>query len=329
MAKYLVTGAPGWLGTELVERLLKDNHTVRCLIHPSMKDSNSLKSWQSNSKFELSLGDLRNISDVDKAVHECERVFHAAAAQHPKHVSEIYQVNTEGTVTLAQASSRAGVKKFIFVSSSTVHGSNFTNQPLDETKLSESPLTHYGRSKLQAEQKLKQIASNTGLPIVTVRPGVFYGHRPSPNLKQLMNLILNKKLVPYFGSSGCLRSYVDIERVVEALLFVAEKAPNGEAYLVGDENPLSTLGLYQTIAGELGSKVRGLRLPILTSRMAEQTSLFVGKTANIHLKVPNALGEFGRTHYFSSNKIKSLGFSLSRESTTGIKEMAKSFLTHQ
>ena len=234
----------------------------------------------------------------------------------------------DGTLNLARAAIQSNVKKFIFVSSSTVHGPNFVPRPHDEATVCEKPVTHYGRSKLQAEREILKLTQDKSMSVSILRPGVFYGLRPSPNLQQLMSLILNKKFVPCFGSEGYRRTYVNIEQVVDSLIFLSQQGQHGEAYLIGDESPLTTAELYQAITNGLGVKYKTLNLPTLCSRFAEKTALLMGSKANIHLKVPNALGEFGRDHYFTSTKIKSLGFPVSKNSLTGIQSMAEKFLNN-
>ena len=174
-------------------------------------------------------------------------MFHCAGLIHPKRIKELYQVNYLGTKNLVDASIKAGVKKFIYVSSNSPAGCNKRrNIPLKETG-SYNPYGNYGKSKMLAEKYVKKMQREGKIDTVIIRPCWFYG--PNQPLRQTTFFSMIKKGNPFiFGNGKNLRSMTYIGNLVEALLLAAEKKQaSGQTYWIADEKPYTTIEIYKTI----------------------------------------------------------------------------------
>jgi nucleoside-diphosphate-sugar epimerase len=324
MSEFLVTGAPGWLGNTLLRRLLKSGRTVRLIIDPAFKnaDLKSLLPPFEAGQVEFHICDLRDQKSLQDAMTGITSVFHLAAVQHPANVSDFYAVNSDAAAQLARTAAAAGAKKFVFVSSCSVHGSS--QQATNEN----TPLqgyTHYTQSKIKAEELLQQVRQETGLELAIIRPGVFYGVLPSVNMKKLMKMV-QSKMLPVFGHDGFRRTYVDVEKVAEALMLAEQDGVSGTAYAIGDLEPLTTRELYETLATALGCRAKILTLPLFVSRTAEAGAFTLGKIAGMHVPMANIMGEFGRPTFFTSVNAASIGFEPHASSRPGLEAMAKNYI---
>ena len=205
------------------------------------------------------------------------------------------------------------------------HGSNTNQLYLTET----SPYqfhTHYNRSKIQADELLLQQAKHSNTRLIILAPAVFYGSPASQNLAELISMLKNKKLLPLIGKQGTSRSYVDIQKVIEALLAAETKGNSGDIFLLADQQALTTLEFYQSLGQGVGVQPKILRLPLICSRTAEKMAFLVGSLGK-HLRRCTILGEFGRSHIVSSLKAQQvLGINFPESSRPGLEAMAKNFL---
>ncbi len=326
--KVAVVGAPGFLGTKLVQILVEKGREVICLVHPIFR--NKLPdTFPAPSQVKVIFKDILHSKEgLANSLAGIETVFNCAGMQHPKKTAEIYSVNCNGVENLFLAAIEAGTKNFIHISSSSVFGSNKDKSPLSE----HSPkkyYTHYTKSKIRGDELLQKHAQK-GTKLVIIAPAVFYGYPPSQNLKELLLLLQAGKPVPLIGKEGCLRSYVSLNKVIEAML-AAENSElqSGEVLLVSDKNPLSTKQFYESLGKGLGVKPKIICLPIFISRIAEKIAYLSGKL-DYHLRKLNVLGEFGRAHFVSPAKAEQLlGINLPESSIPGLEEMTRKLLEEQ
>jgi nucleoside-diphosphate-sugar epimerase len=226
---------------------------------------------------------------------------------------------------LLQAAINSGVKKFVHVSSSSIHGENKKGEVMDE-ETPFHPLTHYAKSKVQGEHLLLKLADK-GVTLSMIRPSVFYGSPASKNLNELMDGLRKGKKMPYIGKEGSLRSYVALQQVCDALVLAEQKSKTGEAYLITDTEPLTTKQFFQSICNGLKVECKTRSLPTFSSRIGEGVAMFAGSMGK-HLRMANILGEFGRNHVVSNAKaVKELGFNAIEESTTGLQSMGRNFIS--
>ena len=319
----MVTGASGWLGRRLVNRLISQKREVICVDY--FKENQEFPKFSKNgNKVKIVNGDIRSPEQFADEFNGCEAVFNCAGVQHPLFTSQIYSVNRDSPSGLLKSCIKSNIKNFVHVSSAIVHGENIGKNIITENTPFR-PFTHYGVSKAQGEEILVKLGRKSKVKTTIIRPAAFYGINPSKNLVQLV-MNVKKNFAVLFGDNGFLRTYVDIEKVVDSMLLAEKYGRNCEAYLIGDKNPITTLQLYQHIADELDIKLKVMRLPKILSRLSERLAFTAGRF-NLHLRIPNIMGEFGRTHYFSSEKaVKEIHYKPHESPEKGLKAMARSVL---
>lgn len=264
--KVLVTGITGFIGQELI----KSDIDFRCVMRQGQASKyNDVFLIEHLDKNTCWQGGLDNISAV----------IHLAGLAHKKNISyeEFYSVNTEGTLRLAEEAAKAGVKRFIFVSSVGVNGSSTRSIPFGADSVPK-PHNYYTKSKYEAELGLKKIAAKTGLEVVIVRPTLVYGARASGNFAMLVKLVKIFPALP-FGLSNNKRSFISVHNLVD-LLITCVNHPNapGQIFLASDGEAISTKEFTDQIAKGLRKKV--FQLPIPTSFMRLVGKL-IGKPALI------------------------------------------------
>lgn len=257
----LVTGGAGFIGSNLAEGLLSRGYRVRVLDNFSTGKKENLK--RVGSRIELLKGDLRKIKDVQKAVRGVRYVFHMAAiANVPQSVDrplETHEVNVTGTFRLLQASREAGVKRFIFTSSSSIYGeTNKFPSCEDDLPHPESP---YASSKIMGEYYCRNFSSLFGLETVALRYFNVYGPRQNPRSRyaNVIPIFLKCVLegippeVHWDGKQS--RDFVYVEDVVAANILAAKKPGiSGEAFNIGSHSEARVIDCLTGIQKVLGSK---------------------------------------------------------------------------
>lgn len=254
MSKILVTGGAGFIGSHLVDRLIKANHTVWVFDDLSGGNTGNL-----NKKAHFIKGDCRNIRHIEKLfvqVHP-DIVYHLAsnAAENKAQFSpiDITSRNYDAFIKILTYSIKNKVKRFIFTSSIAVYGSIRT--PFKESDIPE-PEDLYGVTKLAAEKSLEILSKVHNFEYVIVRPHNVYGPRqnmrdPYRNVIMLwMNAILKKE--PYFiyGDGQQRRCFSYIDEVVEAIYKCAVASVAGMTFNLGSDKDYSLnelSGLIQDI----------------------------------------------------------------------------------
>lgn len=271
MKRFLVTGANGFVGKSLCRALTAKGFEV-IRVARKTSDGNAVP-----------VGDINGTTDWSGILQGADVVIHLAAHVHqteaPATSSSIFhEVNSEGTANLARQAASAKVKRFVFVSSIKVNGERTEEgHPFKETDLPR-PEDAYGISKLEAELALSQIAEETGMDIVVVRPPLVYGPGVKANFLNLLKLITRDIPLP-LGAIKNGRSLIYVENLVDALVLSATH-PNavGEIYLVSDGPAISTPALIKGLARALGKKGRIFFLPLtplrLLSRLLHKSSQF-------------------------------------------------------
>ena len=256
----LVTGSTGFLGARLCKTLKKKPRVeltavVRCRRVVAEVDS------------VIQIPCIDSSSDWTDALIAHDVVIHTAARVHimkdsvADPLTEYRKVNVDGTLNLARQSAAAGVKRFIFVSSIKVNGEQTSPgqpfQPNDEAK----SIDPYGISKWEAEQGLQQIAQETGLEVVIIRPPLVYGPGVKGNFANLIKLV-GKGLPLPLGAIHNQRSMIALDNLVDLIITCIDHpdAAN-EVFLASDGQDLSTTELLQGLAKAMGRSSRLLPIP--------------------------------------------------------------------
>lgn len=196
-------------------------------------------------------------TDWSTALLGVEAVVHLAARVHVMHesamegLSEHRRVNAGGTVTLALAAARAGVQRFVYLSTIKVNGERTLDKPFTEAD-APAPADAYGQSKLEAEQALARVSLETGLPATVFRPPLIYGPGVKGNFRRLISLV--QRRIPLPLASICnARSMLGVDNMVSAIETVLNRAqPVSGTFLISDGQDLSTPGLVRGISAAMG-----------------------------------------------------------------------------
>lgn len=282
--KCFVTGASGFIGSNLVQELLARGHRVKALLRPGSDERGLM-----GLKFERVSGDLFDRQLLEREMSGCDWCFHLAASYHlwMRNYSPMYAVNVEGTRNILEAAGRAGCQRIVYTSTVGCIGlpveKNGNIVPATEAEtLSPKQLTgHYKLSKFKAEALAIDLYRKKGLPIVIVNPSAPVGPgdvKPTPT-GQIIVDFLNRRLPAYIDTG---LNWVHVRDVAIGHILAAEKGAIGQRYILGNQQGNWTM--QQTLA-EL-AKITGLRAPRtklpywLALRVAEASELiafFTGK----------------------------------------------------
>jgi len=260
----LVTGAPGWLGTRLVEHLHNKGRKVRCLVWKGVN-----RSVLEKSDVEFVEGDIRDKNSLNNIMKNVTAVFHCVGIIHPGKIRDLYEVNYEGTKNLLELASKEKIKKFIYVSSNSPAGTNNNPSVLLKETDKPNPYKHYGKSKLLAEQAVSEYFQSGKLNTVIIRPCWFYGINQPERQTRFFRMIKSGKPI-IFGDGENLRSMSYIDNIIQGLLLAEENdKANGQIYWIADRRPYKTIEIYETIAGLLGVKLTPKFIPKFASNICE------------------------------------------------------------
>ena len=256
----LVTGATGFLGGRLCMALEKD---------PKMKLTAVVRWGRTVSQVSsvIAMPCIDSVSDWANALTTQDVVIHTAARAHIMNdsvadpLTEYRKVNVDGTLNLARQAAVVGVKRFIFISSIKVNGEQtFSGQPFRPDDKA-NPTDPYGLSKWEAEQGLQQIAQETGMEVVIIRPPLVYGPGVKGNFANLIKLV-GKGLPLPLGAIHNRRSMIALDNLVD-LIIICIDHPNAanQVFLASDGQDLSTTELLQGLAQAMGRPSRLLPIP--------------------------------------------------------------------
>jgi nucleoside-diphosphate-sugar epimerase len=243
--KALVTGSTGFIGSHLVESLIKKKYKVHCLI----RKESDLK-WIENLEVELITGSYWDKESLYHAVKGMDYVFHVGAVITAFEWETYYKVNVEATINLLEvcAEVNPGLKKFVFVSSISAAGPANDKQPLKESGKCH-PVSLYGKSKCLAEEAAARFFDQ--LPIVIIRPTNVFGIRQ----KQLYTTLklAKKRIIPLIGNGDKQTSICFVQDVVKALILAAENEKvRGKTFFVANRMPYSWREILKFITKALG-----------------------------------------------------------------------------
>lgn len=261
---YLLTGATGFIGRHIARELLAHGASVVMAVRAVPKNSESEYpgfNWHV-------VGDINSKTDWQPALLGVQTVVHCAARAHvmrehaPDALGAFREVNVAGTLRLAQQAAASGVERFVFLSSIGVNG-NQSSVPFTEAS---EPYPHdaYAVSKFEAEQALLDLAAQTGMEVVIVRPPLVYGPGAPGNFGSLVRGVQRGLPLP-LGAVHNQRSLVALDNLMSLVLLCADRGRSplaaNQVFVVADGEDVSTSTLLRKVARAAGRPSRLLPVP--------------------------------------------------------------------
>lgn len=298
--KALVTGASGFIGSNLIRTLLKKGVSVKAFV----RQQSLLKNIE-GLDVEFVYGDVRDLDSLKTACQGCHFLFHTAAfydfwAPDPQ---IFYDVNVAGTKNVLEAAQQTEVSKIIYTS--TVGTIGYHKEPRTPSNEMFFPSNgdlnnHYKQSKFQAEQIAFMFAKQ-GLPVVIVNPSAPigpYDAKPTPTGRIIVDFL--KRKIPAYVDTGL--NIIDVEDVAEGHWLAAQKGKVGERYILGNKN-VSLKEIYELIAQLGKTKHPFLKIPYAVAFSLAYVSEGVANILKQRPKISLASVRMAkRPMYFDSTK---------------------------
>ncbi|MGZ9897690.1 UDP-glucose 4-epimerase family protein [Shewanella gaetbuli] len=262
MNKILLTGYTGFVGSNVLDLFKDQPGSIKCLGRRKPLFGTFYQ------------GELSPSSEYKDALDGVDVIIHCAARVHVMNdssidpLAEFREVNSFATLNLAKQAIDAGVKRFIFVSSIKVNGgSTLSGMPFTAAD-ARMPEDFYGKSKSEAEELLLQLAKETGLEVVIIRPTLVYGPGVKANFASLMKLVSKGLPLPFGSINHNKRSLVSVRNLVDLIMtcVVHPKAVN-QVFLVSDDHDVSTASMVKHMSHALGKSSRLLPVPLWCYRL--------------------------------------------------------------
>lgn len=304
----LVTGASGFIGRHLAERLLEDGRTVGVLCRPS---SVAKLSPMIRGNARIIKGDLRDRESLRAAAHGARMIFHCAG-----HVSdwgadeEFVQSNVQATEWLLDAAAEKSVERFVHLSSIAVFG--VPSPPFFDDETPYGPgRDGYSRTKIEGEKRVLRSHAEKGLPVTILRPAVVYGPYGTWVEEPLRMIRQNRIFLIKGGTGTCHPCY--IENLVDAILLAAGRPEAiGQAYIVGDDESISFRRYFDYLAAMEAKAPIRRSIPLPAARAmatAFEALARLNKSSSRPLLTHAAIDMVTTTSRMSMEKIrKDLGF---------------------
>lgn len=250
--RLLITGATGFVGCALSSASVSRGYSVLQAVRKIPIESG-----------QIFIADVNGEIDWTDALDEVDSVVHLAARVHVMNdkstdpLAEFRRVNVEGTANLARQAAAAGVRRFVFLSSIKVNG-EFTEVGYPFTADdAPAPGDPYGVSKHEAEQALRQIAADTGMEVVIIRPPLVYGPGVKANFESMMRWLARGVPLPLAAVTQNRRSLVALDNLVDLIMTcLNHPAAANQTFLVSDGEDFSTAGLLRRMGAALGHPAR-------------------------------------------------------------------------
>ncbi|MBM4403126.1 MAG: SDR family NAD(P)-dependent oxidoreductase [Candidatus Cloacimonetes bacterium] len=286
----LVTGAAGFIGSHLCDRLVGSGHTVVGLdnfnpfYNPQIK-RNNISTLLTHPLFQLWEADIRDSSALDQcfAANDFDLVIHLAAMAGVRpsieDPEEYYDVNVTGTVKLLQQCVRSRVRRFLFASSSSVYGNN-DKIVFSETDHVDHPISPYAATKKAGELICHHYHHLNRMSVICLRFFTVYGPRQRPDLAvhSFVHRIMNGLPIPFFGDGSTSRDYSYIDDIIEGVTAAADYLDNHHCYEIinlGNSDTITLTQMLKTIEAVTGC-------PAIIDRQPLQAGDALKTCADIH-----------------------------------------------
>lgn len=297
--KILLTGADGFLGTNIAHELLNRKYKVRTFIQAGRPDE-LLKDLD----IERVYGDILNIEEITMAAQGCDALIHAAAntSVWPSRSSIIRKVNIEGTRNVIKAALKAGVKRMVYIGTANTFGFGDESNPGHEGNpyAAAGYKIDYLDSKYEAHLLILEAVKNKKLPCVIVNPTFMFGPNDSKPSSGAMIVGIYQNKVPGYTKGG--RNFIKVKDAASGIANALTKGEVGECYILGNEN-LTYKEIFKKIAMVTGVKPPKLFLPswivILFGLLNSALAFITKKTPTISYQMARISND---KHFFTPDK---------------------------
>lgn len=289
-----LTGATGFVGSAIAQRLVSEGCALICAARDKTASLPPTARVVNCADFTVNDGWQEALAEVDVVIHSAARV-HVMNDTESDPLAAFRKVNVEGTLNLARQALAAGVRRFVFVSSIKVNGEGTElGRPYRADDVP-APADPYGVSKMEAEQGLRELAAQSDLEVVIIRPVLVYGPGVKANFLVMMRW-LDKGVPLPFGAIDNRRSLVALDNLVDLVhTCMTHVAASNQTFLVSDGEDLSTTALLRRMAKALGRSARLLPVPAwvlvtgarslgkgaLSQRLCGSLQVDIGKTREL------------------------------------------------
>lgn len=279
--KAFITGATGFVGSHLADKLKASGFEVMCL-----KRSTSSTKWLDGKGYEFVEGDLFSNDALEKAIAKADYVFHVAGVVKSVNKEGFFKGNHEATKNLLEITKKVnpGIKKFVHISSQAACGPAIGVDSVDE-KTVPKPITTYGISKLKAEEEVNRFSGD--FPVTIVRPPAVFGPRDTEIFIYFQTFA--KGLNSVIGFDKKYLSLVYVEDLVDGILLSAQNdVANGQTYFICMDDPYNWDEIGDVTSKILGKKAIKISLPhslvYTVGYIAEKLASLSGKAATLNVE---------------------------------------------
>ena len=263
--RILVTGASGFIGRALCEKLIRDGREVRVLL----RNPEQLSLFGEPAQPGFAVGDLGDKNSLINACRGVTTIVHLAGIAHVNNFTEreLRRVNLDGTRNLLEAGIQNDARRFLFISSSLAQAA----------ASGAAPATNYGIIKLETERLVRQAQSRGDIDATILRPVNVYGAGMGGNMATMISLIARRRLppLPQLDSRTSMVGVADLITAIELVL--KDPASYGKTYLVSDGEEYRIAALEASVYGAFGRKKPGWQVPPVVLYGAAVTAEMVNK----------------------------------------------------
>jgi len=268
MARYLVTGGAGFIGSHLVDRLLASGHDVACLdcfddFYDRRVKERNIASAVAHPRcrfFELDLRDAGKLATIwgafapDVVVHLAARAGVRPSLENPR---LYFEMNVTATLNVLECARRLGPAKVVFASSSSVYGNQQT-VPFSETDPTDRPISPYAACKKMGEQLSYTYHHAYGMSVFCLRFFSAYGPRSRPDMAvaKFTRAIDRGETITVFGDGSTARDYTYIDDIVDGVVAACDRADGFGIYNLGRSEPVLLRDLVNGIAAAVGKPAK-------------------------------------------------------------------------
>ena len=295
--KAFVTGATGFIGSHLCEELIKRGYDVTCLV----RETSNLK-WIDTLDLQRVKGDCTDKDSLCHVLHNFDYVFHLAGLTKSSSDDAYFSINAKGTENLinAVAEKNPQLERLIYISSLSAAGPSKNGTPVDE-KVDPSPVSNYGRSKLEGERAI--LKHKDTIPVTIIRPAAVYGPRDKDFL--VLFRMIKKGIFPDWGKS--FYSFLYVDDLIQGIIRCAErKEAEGKTYFMSENTVHTNEEVMKLISSALNARALRLKVPKFVIPFCS----FIGDKTHAGIINKDKMKEFVHSHWIcNARKLREeLGF---------------------